>query len=53
MIILGIVLIVLALIIPALHVLLWIGIVIGVIGLVLLLIGTAGHRQVGGRRYWF
>jgi membrane protein implicated in regulation of membrane protease activity len=49
MIILGIVLLVLALIIPALHFLFWIGIALIIIGLVLLLLGTA---RTGGRRWY-
>jgi membrane protein implicated in regulation of membrane protease activity len=51
-IILGIVLLVLALLIPAIHVLFWIGVALIIIGLVLLLLGTTG-RPVGGRRYWY
>jgi hypothetical protein len=43
---------VLGLLVPALHVLLWIGIVLLVIGAVLALLGTAG-REVGGRRHWY
>ena len=49
MLILGIVLLVLALLVPALHVLFWVGIVIIVVGLILILAGGIGH-PVGGRR---
>jgi membrane-bound ClpP family serine protease len=48
----GAVLLILALLIPALHVLLWVGIVLLVIGLCLLLAGRAGH-DVGGRSHWY
>ena len=47
----GIVLIVLALLVPVLHVLFWIGVVLAVIGLVLLLLSFSG-REVGGRRWY-
>jgi hypothetical protein len=43
---------VLGLLVPALHILLWIGIVLLVIGAVLALLGTAG-REIGGRRHWY
>lgn len=49
MLILGIVLLVLALVIPALHFLFWIGIILIVVGLVLLLLGTT---RTGGRRWY-
>lgn len=51
-IILGVVLIVLGylLLIP---VLITIGWILAGIGLVLLLIAVIGHREIGGRRYWF
>ena len=51
MLILGVVLIVLALLVPALHVLFWIGVVLAAIGLVLLLLSLGG-REVGGRRWY-
>lgn len=43
---LGIVLLVLALLIPALHVLFWIGVILAVLGAVLMV------RPVGGRRWY-
>lgn len=52
MIILGIVLIVAALLLPALHVLFVIGVILLVVGLLLLLMGGIGH-PVGGRRWYF
>lgn len=52
MILLGLFLLVLALIVPALHVLFWIGVIVALIGLALLLAGGTG-RPVGGRRYWY
>lgn len=52
MIVLALVLILLALLIPALHVLFWIGVVVGIVGIVLLVAGASGN-SVGGRRFWF
>ena len=52
MIILGIILLVPGLLLPALHVLMWIGIVLLVICLILALLGAAG-RAVGGRRHYY
>jgi membrane protein implicated in regulation of membrane protease activity len=52
MIILGIILVVLGLIVPAIHFLLWLGIVILVVGAVLALLGMAG-REIGGRRHYY
>ncbi len=59
MIILGIILIVLGLILPALiptfafaHVLLVIGVILLVVGLILAVLGSAG-RAVGGRRHYY
>lgn len=52
MIILGLVLLFLGLLVPAVHVLFWIGVAILVVGLVLALAGASG-RAIGGRRhYW-
>jgi membrane-bound ClpP family serine protease len=52
MIILGVALIILALLVPALHVLFWIGVVVAVVGLVLLLAGSMGHGVGGRSHYW-
>lgn len=52
MIILGAVLVLLALLVPVLHVLFWIGVIVLGVGLVLVLVGQSG-RSVGGRRYWY
>jgi membrane protein implicated in regulation of membrane protease activity len=52
MLILGIVLLVLALLIPALHFLFWIGIILIIVGLIFLALGGM-NRPVGGRRYWY
>jgi hypothetical protein len=51
MIIFGIILFVLGLVF-GIGILETLGIVIAVIGLILLLVGSAGH-PVGGRRYWY
>lgn len=51
MIIFGVILFVLGLLF-GIGILETLGIVIAVIGLVLLLVGSAGH-PVGGRRYWY
>lgn len=52
MLILGVVLILLGWLLT-IPVLITIGIVVAVIGVVLLLVGAIGHREIGGRRYWF
>lgn len=52
MLILAAILIVLGLLVHGLGVLVTIGIIVGVIGLILLLVGSTGH-PVGGRRYWY
>lgn len=52
MLIIGILLIVLALVVPALHILFWIGVVLLVVGAVLAIAGHSG-RTVGGRTHWF
>lgn len=52
MLLLGIALILLALLVPGLHVLFVIGLILAVIGLVLIVAGGVGH-PVGGRRYWY
>jgi membrane-bound ClpP family serine protease len=51
MLILGIILIVLALLIPLPAVILWLGIILAVVGGVLLALSFGG-REVGGRRYY-
>jgi membrane protein implicated in regulation of membrane protease activity len=52
MVVLGVVLLVLALIVPVLHVLFWIGVALIVVGLLLWLAGSTGHA-VGGRRHYY
>jgi hypothetical protein len=51
MVVLGVILIVLGLFVPALKILFDIGVVLAVIGLVLILLNGAGHG-LGGRHYW-
>jgi membrane-bound ClpP family serine protease len=52
LIILGVVLLVLALLVPAVHFLFWVGVVLVVVGLALLLAGSTGHA-VGGRNHYY
>ncbi|MCW2899952.1 MAG: hypothetical protein JWO67_2217 [Streptosporangiaceae bacterium] len=52
MILIGLILLVLALVVPALHVLFWIGVILLLIGCVLAVAG-AGGREIGGRRWWW
>jgi hypothetical protein len=52
MIILGIILLVLGLLVPAIHFLLFIGLVVLVIGAVLAIAGFAG-REIGGRKHYY
>ena len=52
MIILGVVLIIVGFLI-AFPILITIGVILAIVGVVLMLVGTVGHRQVGGRSHWF
>jgi protein-S-isoprenylcysteine O-methyltransferase Ste14 len=52
MIILGLILLVLGYLLP-MPILITIGWVLAGIGVILLLITTIGHKQIGSRRYWF
>jgi len=52
MIVLGIVLLVIGLLVPALHILWTLGVVLLVIGAILWIMGSVG-RPVAGRRYWY
>lgn len=52
MLILGVVLILLGYFL-AIPVLVTIGIVLACVGAVLLLVSMIGHREIGGRRYWY
>jgi uncharacterized membrane protein len=49
---LGIILLILGIVVPALYFLKTIGIILLVIGVVFLVLGSTG-RAVGGRRYWY
>jgi Family of unknown function (DUF6131) len=52
MIVLGIILLVIGFVVPALHILWVLGIILLVIGAVLFIMGRAG-RRVGGRSHWY
>ena len=52
MIILGVVLLLLALIVPALNILFWPGIILLIVGAALAAMGGVGH-PVGSRRHWY
>jgi hypothetical protein len=52
MIILGVILLIVGFLI-GFPILTAIGIILIVVGAVLLLVGTVGHRQVGGRSHWY
>jgi hypothetical protein len=52
MIILGVVLLIVGYIVH-IPILITIGWILAGIGLVLLLISAIGHREIGGRRYWY
>jgi len=49
---LGVILIILGFVFPALHILWTLGVVLLVIGAVLWILGSVG-RPVAGRRYWY
>src|SRR5664279_2623774 len=51
-IILGVVLIVIGYLVH-MSILITIGIIIAVVGAILLCISAVGHREIGGRRYWY
>ena len=52
MIVLGVILLVLALLVPGLSVLFWIGVALIIIGVVLMLMGSSGHAVGGRNHYW-
>lgn len=52
MIILGAILLILALVVPALNILLWPGIILLIVGAALAVMGGTGH-PVGTRRHWY
>jgi hypothetical protein len=52
MIVLGVILLIIGFVVPALHILWVIGVILLVIGAVLFIMGRAG-RAVGGRRHWY
>ncbi len=52
MLILGVICLILGFIL-GIQILWTIGIILAVIGVVLLLVGAVGHREIGGRKYWY
>jgi uncharacterized membrane protein HdeD (DUF308 family) len=51
MLVLGVILIIVGLVI-AFPILITIGVILAIVGAILLLIDVAGHRQLGGRRWY-
>lgn len=52
MIVLGVILLLLGLIAPAVHFLFWLGAILLIIGAVFAILGGMGH-EVGGRSHWW
>jgi hypothetical protein len=52
MVILGIILLVLGLLIPAVKFLFFVGLLLVVVGALFLVLSVAGH-SIGGRKYWY